>query len=105
MKTLIKLLFLLDLLILSSLFSFSQNTRSELMGSWEYKNESIKNDFQTVINIKNYSVERFVFEEKNKFKHEFLNENGDIVKVLYGKWLLINNKIKISYSTSSLIMI
>ena len=69
-------------------------------GAWKYSSQSAQNDFQLVLNmhVQNYSTEYFVFEANNKFRHEFINNNGVIVKSLTGKWKTIGDKIKIDYS-------
>ena len=75
--------------------------KSPVLGSWKYSRESIVNDFQQVsidINKNEYVSEYFVFEPNNKFKHEFIDKNGMVVKTLKGKWKIFNNRIKIEYT-------
>jgi len=82
-------------------FAKGSNEKKELVGSWKYTNASAKNDLQKIsdkVSNVDYVTEYFTFQDNNKFKHEFLNENGAIVKTLKGKWKVIANKIKIEYN-------
>lgn len=75
--------------------------KSQLVGSWKYSTQSSVNDFQKITNTvakEDYVAEYFTFESNNKFKHEFVNKIGVMVKSLKGKWKLVNNKIKIDYA-------
>ncbi|MDB5226705.1 MAG: hypothetical protein JWN78_898 [Bacteroidota bacterium] len=100
MKTLILLLaFFANI---SYMRATKNNERTNpIIGTWKYKNQSIKNDFQFVLNSKNLQThsESFIFEPNHKFRHEFINDKGEIIKVLTGQWKTVGEKIKISYNT------
>ena len=53
--------------------------KSHLVGSWKY------------------ITEYFIFEENNKFRHEFINKDDVVIRIFKGKWKFVNNKIKIEY--------
>jgi hypothetical protein len=96
-----KKLLLLAALFTSITFSTKANEGKELLvGSWKYSTQSSVNDFQKITNTvskDDYSTEYFIFEKNNKFRHEFINKDAEIVRSLKGKWKLVNNKIKIEY--------
>lgn len=74
--------------------------KNTIIGSWKYTTKTIINDFQRISNINlktEYSTEYFIFSSDKSFRHEFLNKEGAVVKVLTGKWKLYNKKIKIDY--------
>lgn len=97
-----KKLLLLAALFTSVTFSTKANEGKELLvGSWKYSTQSSVNDFQKITNTvskDDYSTEYFIFEKNNKFRHEFINKDAEIVRSLKGKWKLVNNKIKIEYA-------
>ena len=71
-----------------------------ISGTWKYTNQSAKNDFHRTLfinSIKEYNNEYFVFETNNKFRHEFTNTAGIVVKTLNGKWKITGDKIEITY--------
>jgi hypothetical protein len=43
-------------------------------------------------------TEYLTFEDNNKFKHEFLSNDGTIVRTLKGKWKADGDKIKMEYT-------
>ena len=76
-------------------------TKNPIVGTWKYVTQSDNNDFQKVkINVlkQDYQIELFIFESNNHFKHKFLDFEGNVVKVLEGKWKAATDKIKISYT-------
>ncbi len=79
---------LLALFAVISLTTFAQrkeNANSPLNGSWKYSRQSVKNDFQFVGKSKTavqHATEELIFEGKNQFRHEFLDKDGFVVKVL-----------------------
>lgn len=95
---------LLALFAVISLTTFAQrkeNANSPLNGSWKYSRQSVKNDFQFVGNSKTavqHATEELIFEGKNQFRHEFLDKDGFVVKVLKGKYSIQNDKVKIVYA-------
>lgn len=99
MKT---LLLILVLFASTNLPAMKNNERTNpIIGTWKYKNQSIKNDFQFVLNTKGLQTftESFIFEPNHKFRHEFMNDKGEIIKVLNGQWKTVGEKIKITYNT------
>jgi len=74
--------------------------KSQLVGSWKYITQSRVNDFQKITNTiakEDYVAEYFIFEENNKFRHEFINKDDVVIRIFKGKWKFVNNKIKIEY--------
>ena len=43
-------------------------------------------------------TEYLTFEDNSKFKHEFLDKDGAIVRTLKGKWKAVGDKIKMEYA-------
>ena len=85
----------------SSLAQKQKETNNPIIGTWKYTNHSIKNDFQQVLSAtsrKDYENEYFIFASNNKFRHEFVDRDGNVVKVLHGKWKTFGEKINIDYS-------
>ncbi len=95
---------LLALFAVISLTTFAQrkeNANSPLNGSWKYSRQSVKNDFQFVGKSKTavqHATEELIFEGKNQFRHEFLDKDGFVVKILKGKYSIQNDKVKIVYA-------
>jgi hypothetical protein len=85
-----------------SITSLAQKNKltSPLIGTWKYTTQSAHNELQTVLNMvnKEYAHEYFVFDYSNKFRHEFTDANGTIIKVLKGKWKIAGDKIRIEYT-------
>mgnify|MGYP000977468026 CR=1 FL=1 len=74
-------------------------TQNPIVGTWKFSSQSAINDFQKVFaNQNNYKTEFFMFEPNKTFKHDFVDNAGNLVKTLKGKWKLIGDKIKIAYS-------
>lgn len=97
-----------QILLLILLFTIGQgwakktDDNNPILGSWKYIRQSEKNDFQQVLNTAQgliYTSEYFLFENNNKFKHEFINRKGVIVRTLTGKWKSNGEQIMIDYST------
>ena len=90
------------LAILTSTFSKNRKeSNSPLIGTWKYTAHSVENNFQYIFNSvckQSYSTEFFIFENNNVFRHEFINNLGNVVKILKGKWKSINDKVTITYS-------
>lgn len=84
----------------SAIAKKNKEYRNPFIGSWKFTNQSIKNDFQQVLNNKQvlYTNEYFTFESNSSFKHEFVDKEGNLVKTLKGKWKSAGDKIKIEYS-------
>lgn len=86
-----------------SLQVYAQKNKSAnpVEGTWKYTRQSAANEFRQVLDIlpiKEYSSEYFVFDPNHKFKHEFMNENGIVVKTLRGNWKTNGDKIRIVYT-------
>jgi hypothetical protein len=73
---------------------------SPIVGSWKYDRQSEVNDFQPVLNTEQKTTvsEYFVFEQNNRFRHVFMDEKGNIIKQLSGKWKVLGDKVTISYN-------
>jgi GH43 family beta-xylosidase len=102
-RKLLKALFFILLVFGMSLLVCAQKNKSAnpVEGTWKYTRQSATNDFRHVLDItpvKEYSSEYFIFDKNNKFRHEFLNENGIIVKTLKGNWKTSGDKIRIVYT-------
>ncbi|MFN8237537.1 MAG: lipocalin family protein [Chitinophagales bacterium] len=98
-----KLLFLLCLVTMgvTALAARKNDTQNPIVGSWKFSRQSKQNEFRKVMNNnahEDYKTEYFIFEGDNKFRHEFVNEKGTVVKVLKGKWKTTGDKIKIEYA-------
>jgi hypothetical protein len=102
MTTMKKVLFVLLLVALAlGGYAKKNKTADPICGAWKYYNGSVINDFQRITkqNASNtFASEYFVFNKNNEFKHEFLNNENQIVKTLIGKWKAEDGKIKISYA-------
>ena len=82
-------------------YAKKSKTLSPLIGNWKYTNSSAINNFQKISNVSSkneYTTEYLVFNENNEFKHDFINDKNQVVKSLKGKWKIINDKIRITYS-------
>lgn len=94
--------FLLMLAIsLTTLAQRKNQSINPIVGSWKISNQSKMNDFQKVFDQNqsgNIQTELLTFEFNNKFKHEFMDGNGNVLKTLKGKWKAAGSKIKIDYS-------
>ncbi|MBK9328663.1 MAG: hypothetical protein IPM95_04945 [Sphingobacteriales bacterium] len=98
-----KLLFLMCFATMgvTALAARKNDAQNPVVGSWKFSRQSNQNEFRKVMAndaSKDYQSEYFIFEGDNKFRHEFVNEKGVIVKVLKGKWKTTGDKIKIDYS-------
>ena len=74
------------------------NNNSPVLGTWKFTKKSAINEFQQVQTINKAEAikdEYFIFLDKNKFQHLFVNEKGIVVKTLKGTWKTDNSKIKI----------
>ena len=72
---------------------------NQIVGTWKFSSQSKTNDFQKVFTNKaNYQTEFFTFESNHRFSHEFMDNKGNSVKTLKGKWKLAGDKISIAYS-------
>lgn len=97
-------LFLLCLTVFSAMAQAQRKTENNnpLIGSWMFTKQSKTSELQKLYNknIKqDYQFEYFVFEDNNKFRHEFVDTDGNKVKVLKGKWKITGeNKVRIQYS-------
>lgn len=88
-------------LLLFALSAGAQKHNNMITGAWKYSNQSAINDFKQILNsIPNgeYAEEYFVFEDNNKFMHQFVDKTGRVIKTLTGKWKTNGDKIAISYS-------
>lgn len=77
------------------------NSNNPILGTWKFTNQSQKNEFQNVLSFCKDEIikeEYFVFQAKNRFQHQFINDKGIVVKTLEGKWKADNSKIKITYN-------
>ena len=85
----------------SAIAQKNKDTKSPIIGSWKFSNQSKLNDFQKVFENKkqnDFKSEYFTFEANHSFKHEFIDKDDNLVKTLKGKWKAVGNKIKIEYS-------
>ncbi len=85
----------------TALAARKNDTQNPIVGSWKFSRQSNQNEFRKVMANnahEDYQSEYFIFEGDNKFRHEFVNEKGVVVKVLKGKWKTTADKIKIEYS-------
>ena len=101
MKKLILIAAIYTSLVVTAFGKGAGEEKASLVGSWKYSTESAVNDLQKItdnISKLDYSTEYFIFQDNNKFVHEFINKNGETVKTLKGKWKVFNNKIKIEYA-------
>lgn len=76
------------------------DAQNPIVGSWKFSRQSNQNEFRKVMPNnahEDYKTEYFIFEGDNKFRHEFVNEKGAVVKVLKGKWKTNGDKVKIEY--------
>lgn len=76
------------------------NNNSPVLGTWKFTKKSAINEFQQVQTINKAEAikdEYFIFLDKNKFQHQFVNDKGIVVKTLKGTWKTDNSKIKIEY--------
>ncbi len=72
---------------------------NQIIGTWKFTSHTKVNEFQKVFsNESSYISEGFTFEPNHTFTHEFIGENGNLVKVLKGKWKFAGDKISIIYS-------
>ncbi len=72
-----------------------------IFGTWKYTNSSAVNDFQQISNLSSNNertTEYLVFYPNNEFKHDFINDKGQVIKSLKGKWKIADDKIRIIYS-------
>ncbi|MBK9328232.1 MAG: hypothetical protein IPM95_02730 [Sphingobacteriales bacterium] len=94
------LLISLFLALAGSGYAKKDKTNCAITGTWKYSNSSAINDFQRISNLRtaNYTSEYLVFNDRNEFKHEFVDENGLNTRTLKGKWKIFGTKIKISYT-------
>ncbi|MFN8266959.1 MAG: lipocalin family protein [Chitinophagales bacterium] len=92
---------LLLLLISVGFAKGKKEAASPLIGSWKFTRESKINDFQKAM-AKNsgtdFTTEYFIFEKNQQFRHEFIAQDGAVIKVLTGKWKIADNKVKIEYA-------
>lgn len=99
-----KKVLLIALIIATSIGGYAKKVNqnnSLVVGTWKYTRSSSVNSLQKLSSILpalSYKSEYFVFQPDNKFKHEFVDENNNVVKTIKGTWKLSDNKIKISYS-------
>ncbi|HNF48010.1 MAG TPA: hypothetical protein PKO18_00910 [Chitinophagales bacterium] len=73
---------------------------SPVIGSWKHYNSAMltKNNLGYKSRPElNYSKEEFTFYDNATFKHDFINEDGILIKSLKGKWSATNNKIDLVY--------
>lgn len=94
---------LIALLVAIALGGYAKKEKSQspVLGTWKYTKGSAVNDFQRIPgqSTKSEAVsEYFVFGSNNEFKHEFVNTQQQLVKILKGKWREVDGKIKIAYS-------
>jgi hypothetical protein len=100
MKNLITAIFLI-LLTGMGFAKGKKEAASPLVGSWKFTRESKINDFQKAIaknSGTNFTTEYFIFEKNQQFRHEFIAQDGAVIKVLTGKWKIADNKVKIEYA-------
>ncbi|MCC6515402.1 MAG: lipocalin family protein [Chitinophagales bacterium] len=84
-----KAFFLMCLVAISvtALAQRKSETKNPLIGTWKFTNQTKVNEFQKVFQNKNdFPIEYFTFNANQTFKHEFLDADEHIVKVLTGKW-------------------
>lgn len=95
-----KKILLISLTILTLSASARKNeSGNQIVGTWKCANQSKVNDFQKVFtNNADYQTEHFTFEPNHVFVHSFINEKGNVVKVLKGKWKFIGDKVNITYA-------
>lgn len=97
-----KKIFFLLCFVATSVFMSAQTkneTSNPIIGTWKFSNQSAINDFQKVfVNKGNYQTEHFIFEPNHTFRHEFIDKEGNLVKMLKGKWKFIGSQIKIEYT-------
>lgn len=100
MKTTFFLMFIVALSV-TTLAQRKNETKSPIIGSWKFSNQSAINEFQKAFENKQYrncKTEYFTFEPNHTFKHNFIDQEDRIIKTLSGKWKSIGNKIKIEYA-------
>lgn len=98
MKTLLLLICFLTTAITASA-NQKNETQNPIIGTWKFSSQSAINDFQKVFNNQNdYQSEYFMFEPNKSFKHDFVDNAGNLVKTLKGKWKFMGDKIRIEYS-------
>jgi len=92
----------LTALSMTALAQRKSETKNPLIGSWKFTTQSKTNELQKLFskNMKqDYQYEFFVFEENNRFRHEFVNQDGVTIKVLKGKWkATAEDKVRIEYA-------
>lgn len=97
-----KTLFFLVCLTLANLTAVSRPANqpmNQIIGTWKFSSQSKINDFQKVfINQPEYQTELFTFKPNHTFVHEFADENGNAIKSMKGKWKLVGEKIRITYT-------
>lgn len=98
-----KKVLIISLLLLLTASGYAKKNKAPcpVTGIWKYSNSSANNDFQQISRtIPGYktTVEYLVFKTNNEFSHNFLNEKGQVVKTLNGKWKIQDKRIKISYA-------
>ena len=98
-----KTLFLMCLVavFVTALAQRKNETKTPIIGSWKFSNQSKVNDFQKIFENKqslDYQTEYFTFEPNHTFKHEFISKDDKLIRTLKGKWKSVGNKIKIEYS-------
>lgn len=98
-----KKVLLVSLLALLALGGYAKKNKSSspVCGAWKYEKSSVINDFQRISNqspYKDAKTELLVFNENNEFKHDFIDKDNHIYKTLTGKWKIVGDKIKITYT-------
>lgn len=97
-----KVLFLLLLaaVISNAIAQKNGSSINPILGTWKFAKHSAVNEFQNVQSAANAEIikeEYFIFLDKNKFQHQFINDKGIVVKTLTGTWKADKSKIKIDY--------
>lgn len=98
-----KTTFLILMLISISTITLAQrkNEASKpYIGTWKFSRQSENNDFKKVFSSNSIksSYEYLTFEANGKLKHQFVNQQNEVIKTLDGKWKELNGKIKITYN-------
>jgi hypothetical protein len=92
---------LLSALSFTTLANQKSENKSQIVGSWKFTKKTKTSEFQKVFDnsqMAEIRTEYLTFEGNSKFKHEFLDKDGTIVRTLKGKWKAVGEKIKMEYA-------
>ncbi|MDB5226500.1 MAG: hypothetical protein JWN78_693, partial [Bacteroidota bacterium] len=95
------LLIMIFLALAGSSLARKHKEISPVIGTWKYTNQSAYNELQKMMSLMPellYKNEYFIFARDNKFRHEFTDKDGNLLRTLAGKWKIVADKIKIDYT-------